>query len=292
MSPQDYCTQQVAPPGSALHHALRGRHSDDARRTITAVYAFGAALDEALAASLEPAVVEARLRWWAAELDRAASGRPDHPVALALSSALRAGQLELSPLQGVLQARLLEVQGFRPADAGALMAHALESGGNLARAIAGAGAPAAPGAAVAELGAFAWAVECLRDIGADCRRGHLWLPIDLMQAAGLPASALLSPAGALRTDPVDPSVGQAFDTVVRSLADTLERRLAGALTTLRQIRPADRSVIEPLLALSAIHQALLGEILRTPRDVLTGRMALTPLRMLWAAWRGPRPRNG
>jgi len=52
--------------------------------------------------------------------------------------------------------------------------------------------------------------------------------------------------------------------------------------------PEDRAAQKPGLIMAAIYRALLDEIVRDNYDVLSHRIALTPLRKLWIAWKTAR----
>jgi phytoene synthase len=57
---------------------------------------------------------------------------------------------------------------------------------------------------------------------------------------------------------------------------------------LAQLAPRDRRAQRASLAMAAIYRALLDEIERDGYRVLDRRIALTPLRKLWIAWRTSR----
>ena len=57
---------------------------------------------------------------------------------------------------------------------------------------------------------------------------------------------------------------------------------------MRELAPRDRRAQRASLAMAAIYRALLDEIERDGFRVLDRRIALTPLRKLWIAWRTAR----
>jgi phytoene synthase len=118
----------------------------------------------------------------------------------------------------------------------------------------------------------------LRDVGEDARRGRIYLPLDDLQRHGVRAADLL--AGRY----VD-----GYDALMRFEAQRARDAYAQALAALPAV---DRRAQRPGLIMGAIYATLLDEIERDGFRVLHQRIALTPLRKLWIAWRtwvfGPR----
>ncbi len=292
MTPQAYCTERVAPPGSALHYSLRGT-ATDRRNDIIALHALADELATAAAASHDPGVCSARLHWWHGELERATSDTAQHPVARALGPALRAGRIPAQWLDDLILSSQAEARGLRPPDFAALLAHAHRAGTPITRCTArvlltstGASGsrqqthetaePVWLEAATTALGAAAWLVAMLRDVGHDARRGRLYLPIDLMQANGVAVAALL----AARTG--EGVLPGGFKPLLRTLAAATDQIIGDALGHI----PTDaRRALHPLVALARLQRTLLAEISADPQAVMTGRIVLTPVRMLWITWR-------
>lgn len=299
MTPETYCTEQAAPPGSALHYSMRGTPGRP-RSLVIALHALGSELARAAAASHDPTVCAARLHWWRGELERAQHGQAAHPVARALADGLCHGDIEVDTLYAWIEASEADAIGLRPPDMTSLLAHARRAGAPLARSVARVLLRAEGradqtvdenpwlGPATDRLGAAGWLVAMLRDVGLDARRGRVYLPIDLMQSVGLPVAALLAAASA-RND-IDPTTRSPVED---TRFDGLARRLALAIDCLHAegldgIATGARRALRPLLAMAGIERALLAEIAHDPGAVLHGRIALTPIRMLWISWRSSR----
>jgi phytoene synthase len=299
MTPETYCTERAAPPGSALHYCLRGT-AERPRRLVTALYALAAELSRAAAASHDPGICAARLQWWRDELQRVPHGAAAHPVALALSDGLHHGDIELATLDELIDANEAEAIGFRPTDLAALIAHARRAGAPLARSAArvllapgtqehrGRAEPPWLEAATARLGEASWLVAMLRDVGLDARRGRVYLPIALMQSVNLPVATLLASSAAaqsIRQGPQTSAGDTRFDDLMRLLANATGRLQEEGLAG---IAPEARRALRPLLAMTGIERALVAEIAGDPGSVMRGRIALTPVRMLWISWRASR----
>ncbi|WP_333806483.1 squalene/phytoene synthase family protein [Phenylobacterium sp.] len=104
------------------------------RRALVALYAFDNELGRAPRAASNPLVAEMRLAWWREVLEEIASGRAvrRHPVALALADAVRAYGLDLMLLEGLVDARLRELEP-RPMTLAEALVWAEATGGICAR---------------------------------------------------------------------------------------------------------------------------------------------------------------
>ena len=111
----------------------------------------------------------------------------------------------------------------------------------------------------------------IRDVGADARRGRIYLPGEELAQFGV------APADLFRA-----RISPAFHSLMEYQYRRAEGCYARALAALPR---ADRKAQRAGLALGAIHRALLREIRRDGFQVLDRRYALTPLRKLWLAAR-------
>ncbi len=111
----------------------------------------------------------------------------------------------------------------------------------------------------------------IRDVGEDARRGRIYLPISELQQFGVPAAEILNAKHSER-----------FEALMRFQLERAQRCYDEALALL----PAeDRRAQRAGLIMAAIYRALLVEIGRDGCHVLQHRIALTPLRKLWLAWK-------
>ena len=114
-------------------------------------------------------------------------------------------------------------------------------------------------------------INIIRDVGDDARRGRIYFPLDEMQRFGVKASDVLA---ARYVDGFVPLM----QFQAQACTDTYREALA--------LLPAtDRKTQRPGLMMGAIYSTLLTEIERENFQVLHQRIALTPLRKLWVAWR-------
>ena len=83
MTPDDYCADKAAPPGSDVYYSVLFLTPERRRATI-ALEAVRRELEDAVRDASDPAVVQSKLQWWRQELARLFDGRPEHPAAKAL----------------------------------------------------------------------------------------------------------------------------------------------------------------------------------------------------------------
>jgi len=108
-------------------------------------------------------------------------------------------------------------------------------------------------------------------VGEDARRGRVYLPLDELASHGLSAEDILARRG-----------GDAFRRLMAFQADRAESFYEAAFA---KLAPEDRRDQRAGLIMAAIYRALLREIRDDGFGVLERRIALTPLRKLWIAWK-------
>ena len=112
----------------------------------------------------------------------------------------------------------------------------------------------------------------IRDVGEDARRGRIYLPMDELQQFDVPAADILN--------------AQLLATISRALMEfQVERAEKYYAQAMAQLPAVDRRSQRPGLIMAAIYRTLLDEIRRDGFQVLHQRIALTPLRKLWIAWK-------
>jgi 15-cis-phytoene synthase len=111
----------------------------------------------------------------------------------------------------------------------------------------------------------------IRDVGEDARRDRVYIPQEDLARFGLAAEDIL----ARREDP-------RFSALMAFEAD---RAIGYYERACERLAPEDRRRQRAGLIMAAIYRATLEEIRRDGYRVLDRRIALTPLRKLWIAWK-------
>jgi len=272
MSPDDYCQQKAAASGSSNYYSFLFL-PPPRRRAITALYAYCGEIDAAVDEASEPAVAAAKLDWWQAEIERLCDGQPQHPVTRALALHRDAFGLDRERLLLVLAGARMDLAQNRFLDFAALARYChLVAGvpGELAAGVLGV-SDEATYAYARQLGLALQLVKIVRDVGADARRGRIYLPLEDLQRHGVKVSDILA--------------GRSVPGLVPVLHQQAARARGAFGQALAALPGADRRAQRPGLIMAAIYASLLEELAREDFPVLHQHVSLTPLRMFAIAWR-------
>ncbi len=272
MDPHQYCQQKAAASGSSFYYSFLFL-PEDKRRAITALYAFCREVDDTVDECSDPALARTKLAWWRNELDAVYRGNPQHPVAQALASVLPHFRLSQRHLNEIIDGMEMDLSFHRYPTFAALReyCHCVAGVvGLLSAEIFGYRDPRTLEYA-ADLGLAFQLTNILRDMGEDARRDRIYLPLDELDRFGVSAADIIA---CRESD----SLGQLLDFQVE--------RAEGYYRSAAEKLPAvDRAAQRPGIIMAAIYRALLDEIRTEGSRVLRRRVALTPVRKLWIAWR-------
>jgi phytoene synthase len=272
VTPDEYCQQKAAQSGSSFYYSFLFL-PPERRRAITALYAFCREVDDAVDEPDDASVARARLAWWRDEVARLYRGAPQHPVSRALAPAVRDFGVTEAGLAEIMDGMEMDLTQSRYLDYAALRIYCHRVAGVVGRLAAGIfGYRDARTLEYAErLGLAFQLTNIIRDVGEDARKNRIYLPMDEMQRCGVSAADILN----ARQTP-------AFADLMEIQAARARSCYAEALALLPAV---DRRAQRPGLVMAAIYRALLDEIARDGYRVLRQRVALTPIRKLWIAWR-------
>lgn len=272
MSPDAYCQDKAAKSGSSFYYSFLFL-PPDRRRAITALYAFCREVDDVVDEVSDPAIARIKLAWWREELDRLFSGEPQHPVGKALLPALSQFGLEREHLEALIDGMEMDLHPVLYPDRMSLETYCHRVAGVvglLSARIFGFTHDSTLEYAHT-LGIAFQLTNILRDIGEDARRGRVYLPGEEMAKHGITAADIL----ALKDTP-------ALRALLADQAQAARDMYARAFALLPH---EDRKAQRPGLIMATIYQTLLEEISAEKYAVMHQRIALTPLRKLWLAWR-------
>jgi len=272
MTPDEYCRDKAARSGSSFYYAFLFL-PEPRRRAIIALYAFCREVDDAVDEASEAALAATQLAWWRVEISALFAGQPNHPVTRALQPHLATYGIEHAALDAIIDGMEMDLTQNRYLDYPGLKRYChLVAGvvGTLAARIFGATHPATLEYAD-RLGLAFQLTNIIRDVGEDARKGRIYLPMDDLREFKVTASDILN----ARYSPE-------FETLMRFQAARARSAYDEALALLPN---ADRRAQRPGLIMAAIYRTLLDEIEHSQFQVLHQRIALTPLRKLWIAWK-------
>ena len=273
MTPDEYCQQKAAGSGSSFYYSFLFL-APERRRAITAVYAYCREVDDVVDEVSDAGAAETTLAWWRGEVGALYRGNPTHPVTRALQPFIN-GEFGISQarLNAIIDGMELDLRQNRFLDYAALRRYAhLVAGvvGEISAAIFGYREPQTLQYA-ARLGLALQLINIIRDIGDDARRGRIYVPLDELQRFDVKAADLLA--------------RRYVDGFVPLMRFQAERARAAYREALALLPDVDRKAQRPGLMMAAIYATLLTEIERENFQVLHQRIALTPVRKLWLAWR-------
>jgi 15-cis-phytoene synthase len=272
MSPQEYCQDKAAKSGSSFYYSFLFL-PPNRRAAITALYAFCREVDDAVDEAADPQIAATKLAWWRAELDNLFKGKPQHPVTRALQDAMQEFNLPREHLEEVIDGMEMDLQQTRYLDFKGLSLYCYRVAsvvGLMAAEIFGSTQRETQKYAH-DLGMAFQLTNIIRDVGEDARRGRIYLPIEDLQKFGVTAADVLASR-----------YSDNFTGLMNFQIDRAERYYEQAFAALPE---ADRKAQRPGLIMAAIYRTLLQEIRRENCRVLHQRIALTPIRKLWIAWK-------
>ena len=276
MNFDEYCQQKAAPPGSSTYYALRQAPAASQPR-LTALFALRREFEETVKEVSDPAIGRTKLAWWQNELAALAAGTPTHPVSKALAASLPDVKTEYPALQALLSGFEMDLDQARYLDYPNLRRYVQAVGGTFASLVARSARTKAsadgsqPPDWSAPLGEALLLAQLVVETGNDARHGRIYIPIDEMQRFNVTAADL-----------INRKYSDAFTELMRFQT---KRARDAVRTSLAAVPANERRSQRTLLAQGALASALLDEIERDGYHVLHQRIALTPIRKLWIAWR-------
>jgi phytoene synthase len=221
----------------------------------------------------DPSVAAAKLNWWRKEVQQAFTGQASHPVMQAWVPCAHEFGVEEKLLHAIIDGCEMDLSQTRYLDYPGLTRYChLVAGvvGEVSARIFGQTEDATT-AYAHKLGLAFQLTNIIRDVGEDALRGRVYLPINELQQFDVKAHEILN-----RLD------SDRFQALMQFQAQRAHALYNEALSLL----PAsDWRAQKPGLMMASIYRTLLREIEAQRFPVLKQRVALTPLRKLWLAWK-------
>ncbi|HEV7800260.1 MAG TPA: presqualene diphosphate synthase HpnD [Burkholderiales bacterium] len=272
MNPHDYCQQKAAQSGSSFYYSFLFL-PPDRRRAITALYAFCREVDDVVDECTDANVARTKLAWWREEIANVYKGRPQHPVGRAMAEIVGPYDLPEANLQEIIDgmAMDLEYNAYPDFDALRVYCHRVAGVVGILSAKTFGYRDARTLDYAENLGLALQLTNIIRDVGEDSRRNRIYLPLHEMAQFGV------------TTD--DITAGRETENFRNLMQFQIDRAKRYYDEALEKLPPTDRKPQRPGLVMAAIYRTLLSEIENDGCHVLTRRVALTPVRKLWIAWK-------
>jgi 15-cis-phytoene synthase len=272
MTPHEYCQQRAAASGSSFYYSFLFL-PPERRRAITALYAFCRDVDDVVDECADPQVAAAKLAWWRSEVVSLFAGKPQHPVTRALVPAVEQFGVTAQGLNEIIDGMEMDLTQSRYLDWPGLERYCHRVAGVVGVLSAGIFGYRDPRTLdyAHDLGVAFQLTNIIRDVGEDARKNRIYLPMEDLKRFNVTAADILS--------------ARESEAFSRLMAFEAERARAFYKRAADALPEADRRAQRPGLVMAAIYRTLLREIERDGFRVLKQRIALTPIRKLWIAWR-------
>jgi 15-cis-phytoene synthase len=272
MSPHEYCQDRAARSGSSFYYSFLFL-PEARRRAIIALYAFCREVDDAVDETSDASVARLKLAWWRTQVAAIYTGKPQHPVALALAECVEPYRISRGQLEEVIDGMQMDLERnrYESFEALRLYCHRVAGVVGLLSAEIFGYTDRATLDYAHDLGVAFQLTNIIRDVGEDARRGRIYLPLDDLARYAVTESDIIA--------------GRETDAFRAMMTFQIARARSYYSQALAKLPRADRSTQRAGLIMAAIYQRLLDEIESAGCHVLGSRVSLTPLRKLWIAWR-------
>jgi 15-cis-phytoene synthase len=289
MTPEEYCQDKAAKSGSSFYYSFLFLPPRK-RLAITALYAFCREVDDVVDETPEASIAQTQLDWWRKEVSSLYAGTPSHKVTLALKPHLQLCGIDQARLQEIIDGMQMDLVQTRYLDFANLRLYCHRVAGvvgSLAADIfSSADAANADFATNLDLRNYAESLglafqltNIIRDVGEDARRGRVYLPIEDLQQFGVTANHILKP------ETMEPQTRTQFQALMEFQTQRARATYQAAFAELNKCSKQVIAEQRAGLMMAAIYLAVLREVELDGFQVLKHRIALTPIRKLWLAWK-------
>jgi 15-cis-phytoene synthase len=289
MTPEEYCQDKAARSGSSFYYSFLFLPPRK-RLAITALYAFCREVDDVVDETAEASIAQTQLDWWRKEVNALYAGSPSHKVTLALKPHLQLCSIDEARLQEIIDGMQMDLVQTRYLDFANLRLYCHRVAGVVGSLAADIfSSPEEPSKqadnnpAIREyseqLGLAFQLTNIIRDVGEDARRGRVYLPIEDLQQFNVTASQVLKP------ETMDEATQKRFHALMAFESARARHTYAIAFAALKKCSKQVIAEQRAGLMMAAIYLAVLREVELDGYQVLKHRIALTPIRKLWLAWK-------
>lgn len=247
------------------------------RKYLMALYAFNVEVTRVRDIVSEPAIGEIRMQWWLDTLDGIyAHEKQDHPVAIALSNAIKEGDLPKHALQNLVKAHIFDFYSDPMATLPDLEGYLGETSSALIQmaSLILARDEALENAEVSGLAGVAYGLAgLLRSLPIQRQRQQCFIPLDKLAARNATATDLM--AGANQAS---------LEIALAELREHARNRLAQARKMSWTIKPAAM----PAFLHVSLTDAYLNAISQRGAGLITKGAAVGQLQKQWNLWKAAR----
>jgi 15-cis-phytoene synthase len=289
MTPEEYCQDKAAKSGSSFYYSFLFLPPRK-RLAITALYAFCREVDDVVDETPEASIAQTQLDWWRKEVSSLYAGTPSHKVTLALKPHLKPCGIDQARLQEIIDGMQMDLVQTRYLDFANLRLYCHRVAGVVGSLAADIFSSSDAASAdfttnpalrsyAESLGLAFQLTNIIRDVGEDARRGRVYLPIEDLQQFGVTANHILKP------ETMEPQAQTQFQALMKFQTQRARATYQAAFAELNKCPKQVIAEQRAGLMMAAIYLAVLREVELDGFQVLKHRIALTPIRKLWLAWK-------
>lgn len=273
MTPDQYCQDKAAKSGSSFYYSFLFL-TPDKRSAITALYAFCREVDDIVDEVNESSVARMKLAWWHKQVHSMFENNAvEHPVMKALSTSVHDFNISADQLHAVIEGMELDIDQHSYEtwdDLKKYCWHVAGVVGEMSASIFGYEDKSTIDYAN-KLGLAFQLTNIIRDVGDDARRGRIYIPQEDLKKFNVSNDEIL-----------DGIYSENFTKLMQFQTKRAKQCYRDAMLALPKL---DMRSQRPGLLMAAIYHTLLLEIERDKWQVLDQRIALTPIRKFWLAWK-------
>ena len=218
-------------------------------------------------------IASTKLTWWRQEIERVASGNPTHPVGQALKALSGKFNLPKEQLLEIIDGMEMDLQQTRYLDFKGLSLYCYRVSSVVSQLSADIfGCRDRQTQKYAHDRGMAFQLtKIIQNVGDDARRGRIYIPMDELKQFNVPAAEILNA-----------KYSDNFTALMKFQTERAENYYKQAFSLLPEV---DRKTQRPGRIMASIYRTLLDEIKHENFKVLHQRIALTPVRKIWIAWK-------
>ena len=271
MTADEYCQEKTQQSSSSFYYSFLFL-DDQQRQAMTALYAFCREVDDVVDECSEADIALNKLNWWRDEIHALFHGTPNHPVVLALKTALNHYPMQEQHFQALISGMEMDIHTTQYASFDELYLYCYRVAGVvglLTIEILGYKAQSTQDYAK-YLGIALQLINILRDVKEDAQRGRIYIPLDELKRFNIDREML-------HRDTNNESLLKLF----KFQADRAEEYYHKAFSLLDQ---SDRYQQRTGIIMAEIYFSLLKKIKVSHYPILSKRVKINKLKKLWIAW--------
>ncbi len=271
MTPDEYCQEKTQQSSSSFYYSFLFLDKSQ-RQAMTALYAYCREVDDIVDECSDASIAADKLNWWREEIHSLFHAKPNHPVTLALKTALNQFSLQEKHFLELISGMEMDLHTAQYQDFNELSLYCYRAAGVvglLTIEILGYKNESAHEYAH-DLGIALQLINILRDVKEDAERGRIYIPQDELQQFGVTQSMLLKGEDSNQTQALFEFQAQRAEQYYHKAFSSLES--------------SDRFSQRSGIIMAELYLALLKKIQSQNFPVLIKRVSVSKLKKLWIAW--------